>query len=361
MEQHYIGILLSSQLYRQLDEGKKPQILSFYEEAGKINSIIPVYLRLEDLQPGESQTTGYVLYPTGEYWKTTIPKPLVIHNRGYHSTKDAKKRIKRLLAEGIMIFNGWNQYGKYKIHRYLTESEEIKPHLPETVLLNQKNMFDMMEKHRELIIKPSTGTLGKRNMKATRMNDSEWLLSFPKNDRWVEEMFPAELLPSKIESMVAGGKYLVQERIQLALYNNNPFDLRVTVQRNGYGEWQVIGIVGKVAKTGRFVTNVARGGTCYQLKEILRNIPHLDEKRVAADVEQFSLEVAKQLSNHITNLADIGLDIGITLEGFPMFIECNARDQRLAFRHALLFETWKETYSTPICYGKYLLTKRTDQ
>lgn len=79
MEQHYIGILLSSQLYRQLDQGKKPQILSFYEEAGKINSIIPVYLRLEDLQPGESQSTGYVLYPSGEYGKTTIPKPLVIH------------------------------------------------------------------------------------------------------------------------------------------------------------------------------------------------------------------------------------------------------------------------------------------
>ena len=141
MEPPYIGILLSSQLYRQLTHGKIPQILSFYEEAGKINHIIPVYLLLEDLQPGEQQIIGYVMDTEGKYRKITIPKPWVIHNRGYHSTKDAKRRIKSLLDDGIIIFNEWNHYGKFKIHKLLAASEELRPHLPETVQLNQKNML----------------------------------------------------------------------------------------------------------------------------------------------------------------------------------------------------------------------------
>lgn len=361
MELQYIGILLSMQLYRQLTHGRNPQILSFYEEAGKINHIIPVFLRLEDLQPGEPQTMGYVMDTDGKYRNTTIPKPWVIHNRGYQCTKAAKKKIKSLLDEGIIIYNEWNQYGKFKIHKLLSESEELRPHLPETVQLNQKNMVDMMEKHSELIIKPSSGTFGKRNMKATRMNDAEWLLSYPFMDTYLEEIFPAELLPLKIKSLDKRGKYIIQERIALAEYNNNPFDLRVSVQRNGKSEWQVTGMVGKVAKTGSFVTNVARGGTCVALEEILRNFPHLNEKRIAADVEELSIRVAQQLENQISTLADIGLDIGITGEGFPMFIECNARDLRLTFREALLFDTWRETYITPISYGKYLLTSRNNQ
>lgn len=358
MEQQYIGIIISSQLYREIGQGKPSQILAFYEEAGKINNLSPVYLRLEELQPGASETTGYVMNGNGEYQKNTIPKPLVIHNRGYHCTSAAKRQIKSLRDEGLILFNEWNQYGKFKIHKLLAESEDLRPHLPETVRFNQSNMLEMMGKHREIIIKPSSGTFGKRNMKATRRNDSEWLLSYPQKDRWLEEMFPAELLPMKIDSLVTSGMYIIQERIQLAEYNNNPFDLRVSVQRNGDGEWQVTGVVGKVAKTGSFVTNVARGGTCFALEDILSN---LDEKQVVADVEALSLKVAKQLGSQITNLADIGLDVGITIDGFPMFIECNARDLRLSFRHALMFETWRETYITPISYGKYLLSKRNDQ
>ena len=361
MKQQYIGIIISSQLYRELDCGKQPEILAFYEEGGNINNLIPVYLRLEDLQPGEPETTGYVMNPNGEYQKKTIPKPFVIHNRGYHWTKDAKKQIKMLLAEGLIIFNEWNQYGKYKTHKLLMECVDIRPHLPETVRFNLGNMVEMMGKHSELIIKPSNGTFGKRNMRATRLNDTEWLLSYPQKDMWLEEMYLAVQLPLKIESLVTSGVYIIQERIQLGKYHNNPFDLRVSVQRNGDGEWQVTGMVGKVAQTGSFVTNVARGGICISLEDILRNLPYLDEKQVVADVEQLSLMVAKQMGNQIDNLADLGLDVGITADGFPMFIECNARDLRLTFRHALMFETWRETYITPICYGKYLLTKGNGQ
>jgi hypothetical protein len=361
LEREYIGILTSSQLYREIAHGKKSQILSFFEEAGRLNNVIPCFLRLEDIKPGEPQTTAFVLNDNGEYILTNIAKPSVIHNRGYQCSKAAKRRIERLQAEGICVYNEWNHYGKYNIHMLLVESDDIRPHLPETVVLNPDRLFEMMGRHKELIIKPSIGTFGKRNMKATRMNDTEWALTYPQKNIWQEEIIPAEQLPLKIASLVTSGKYIVQERIPLAEYNENPFDLRVSVQRNKDGEWQVTGMVGKVAKPGSFMTNVAQGGTCLAFQDILKNFPHLDDRQVVSDVERLSLMVAIHLGNKLANLADIGLDVGITNEGFPMFIECNARDLRLTFRHALLFETWKQTYITPISYGKYLLTLRLNQ
>src|SRR5690606_36757905 len=78
---------------------------------------------------------------------------------------------------------------------------------------------------------------------------------------------------------------------------------------------------------------------------------------IREQLTQFSLRVAQHLSIHLPHLADIGLDIGITPEGFPLFIECNCKDLRYSFRKAGLFEEWINTYRNPIGYARYLLDK----
>lgn len=361
MDQPYIGILISSLFYNELKRNKKRQIISFYEEAAKEYSLIPCFLRLEDIEPGKKQARGYVMNANGTYTLTTIPKPLVIHNRGYQTSNSAKRKIKSLQNEGILIFNEWNRYGKFQIHKLLMKRADLLPHLPETVKFNSENLKAMMKKHKELIIKPSNGTLGKRNMKATRLADERWMLQYPYRDDWLEKILTAGQLPIILKKIVANEKFLIQERIKLAEIQQNPFDIRVSVQRNEHGAWQVTGMVCKVAKDGSFVTNVARGGTCLPLNEIIKNLPQLDLEKVNSEVESLAMKIAGHLGKHIANLADIGLDIGITKEGFPMFIECNARDLRVTFRNAKLFDIWKATYMTPVGYGKYLLEKKTGQ
>ena len=340
---------------------KAPQILSLYEEAGMLNYVIPCYLRLEDLFPGEPTVLAYVLTTTGEYVKKSIPKPFVIHNRGYHYSKLAKKKIRSLQSEGIIFFNEWNRLEKLQIHEILLTSKEIKPHLPETVIFNKNNIEKMMQRHHELIIKPNRGSLGDKTLKAARLNQNNWVLHFLKNNLMEEEVFSAHQWPELLKEDSTNTKFIVQERIALASYGGSPFDIRVSVQRNGIGDWQITGMVGKVAKLGSFVTNVAKGGTCYPLSEIFAKLSRLNGHQVYQDIERLSLLVAEHLGNHLPNLADIGLDVGITEDGFPMFIECNARDLRYSFRNANLLTTWKATYVTPISYGKYLLDTRKNE
>ncbi|WP_376768681.1 YheC/YheD family protein [Paenibacillus foliorum] len=45
----------------------------------------------------------------------------------------------------------------------------------------------------------------------------------------------------------------------LATYEGRPFDLRISVQRDASGEWQLTGIVAKIASKKTLLTNIAQG------------------------------------------------------------------------------------------------------
>ncbi|MEH7109122.1 YheC/YheD family endospore coat-associated protein [Bacillus sp. JJ1764] len=357
MGKQNIGILIGSKLYRKLQAGRKTKILTLYEEACKNYNLNPCFISFKDIIPNQPQIKAYIQNTNGDYQLAYIEKPLVIHNRGYQNSKSAQKRLKRLREEGMMIFNEWNCYGKLYIHQILMENQQLIPHLPETQIVNEEHLYDMINKYQELIVKPNKGTLGKRNKKLTKLNNRHWILTSLCGDSYKEEIITIQDLVSKLVK-TKRNYYLIQERIKLATFQQNPFDIRVSVQRNEWGEWQVTGMVAKVAGAGNFVTNVARGGTCYSLNQILEDHPQLQYKQVYDEIKYLSLAIADQLSNRLPFLVDLGLDIGITAKGFPMFIECNARDLRYSFRNANLLDIWKETYKTPIGYGKYLLNQQ---
>ncbi len=77
-------------------------------------------------------------------------------------------------------------------------------------------------------------------------------------------------------------------------------------------------------------------------------------------IEDFAIKAVTELNKNLPYLADVGLDIGLTTEGFPMFIECNGRDLRITFGKANMNEVWKATYTTPISYARYLFDSKID-
>jgi hypothetical protein len=115
-------------------------------------------------------------------------------------------------------------------------------------------------------------------------------------------------------------------------------------------------MIAKVASRKHFLTNVAQGGRVKSLSDILKNhYPQLDPETVCLQMTNFALLVAQHLSTELPNLADLGLDVAMSNDGFPLFIECNGKDQRYSFREANMHECWKATYYNPIAYAKFIL------
>lgn len=358
MSNQYIGILVDASLYSLIPSGKtKHEKLTFYEEACLEQGLIPCYFRLQDIHLSTGHVLAYIRSQDG-YHRRTLPLPPVIHNRAIHKKKTSLRKLRRITEHGIMLFNARNRYSKLKIHHLLMQNPALRPHLPGTDLATLSNLTWFMGQYDELILKPDSSSIGRGIMMLKRLQ-SGWRLSYPagKATRHIV-ITSAYRLWKLLRKKAPKGRYIVQQKLPLATYTGRPFDLRVSVQKDHTGQWQVTGIAGKYAAKGKYVTNVAQGGSVLQLHALLGEYPLLVQPDTRTNIEQFSLEVARTLESRLDGLSDIGLDVGITDHGYPVFIECNCRDLRYSFKECNMLEEWKATYSNPIGYAKYLLNNR---
>lgn len=351
----YIGILVSDKLYRTIPTNRTgEEQLSFYEEACSSFGLKPCYLRIRNLTVGSPYVWAYV-WEKGHYVKKYVPYPRVFHNRVIFRSRQSALTIDRLVRSGYAVFNRNNRYSKLEIHRLLMLDQELQPHLPLTEAGTVPLIQQMRKEFTSLVIKPVRGSVGKGIMRLQLQEDGRWELQYPKTTSkgWGRIRF-SKRLPGILISRLRARPYLVQHLLPLARYQGSPFDIRVSVQRNETGEWQVTGMVGKVAKQGAFLTNVAQGGQACPLKVLLEGYPQLDAEAVTAGIASLALRIAGHLSLHLPDLADLGLDIGIMEDGHPVFIEANGRDQRYSFREAGMLEEWKATYRNPMAYAHFL-------
>jgi glutathione synthase/RimK-type ligase-like ATP-grasp enzyme len=192
--------------------------------------------------------------------------------------------------------------------------------LPETYLLS----YDTTKKLGTYFVKPVIGSVGNGVAKKTK--------------------------PMKT---ALNRRFLVQKAIPLATYQGAPYDLRVAVQKNGEGKWQVTGVVAKVAKHHPYLTNLAKGGYAVRWEKVAK-------RAVLEKVEHVALEAAKTLEQKYAQIADLGLDIGIDANGHPWIIEVNVRDQRYSFYKGGDIQTFYALYHTPLAYAKWILKEKND-
>lgn len=347
-----IGVLLDHGTWCGIPRNRTgSEKISFYKKAAQKQNVGILYFSLPHVELRKNRTKGYI-WKKGSYLLVNQSIPAVIHNRSMPSTSHLMQKL-RNLARKKTVFNKRTRYSKYHVHRLLVKKGSINAHLPRTISFSRKNLKKMMNQFSSIYVKPVSSSIGRGVIRIVRKDDKCWTVQAVGKPKAKKEQMVYPYLKKKIK----GRKYLLQEAIPLAHYKGKPFDIRVSVQKSGDGEWQVTGMVGKVAAKGSHVTNVARGGKVKPCEKLFKACGlNVDQTRQA--VEAFSLKVAKRLGKKLKNLADIGLDVGIDKEGIPYFIEMNGRDLRYSFRNAKLKRIWYKTYENPIKYGIFLMKRQ---
>ncbi|MCS7458866.1 YheC/YheD family protein [Paenibacillus doosanensis] len=360
MESPYVGILVNDKLHSRLPSGNTQyEAVDFYVEAAGEYGLTPCFFRIQDVKRDTFRVNAYVK-ENGRFVQKHIPLPAVIHNRAIYNGSAEYNELSSWVAGGTRLFNQWNRYGKLRVHELLMQNPDLRPHLPGTSAANTTNIGIMMKLYDKIIIKPDRSSIGRGVMLLQKIA-SGWKLTYPvslsvRNKKKRHLRFRGPRLPALLVRRLKKMPYIVQQCLALATYRGRPFDLRVSVQRDGSGLWQVTGLVAKVAPKGSFLTNVAQGGTVHRLEDILaEEYPLLDGQLVYAQLCDFSLRVCRYLGEQLPHLADLGLDVGMTKDGYPLFVECNGKDQRYSLREAGLLDEWKASFFNPIAYSKYLL------
>lgn len=359
MPPDYVGILLNAKTYHGSGSGRTgSEALPFYEQAAARYDLKPCYLCLKDIDPDSGTSLAYLKDRDG-FKKSMIKTPKVIHNRAIYKAPSALRKLRSLQMQGITVYNHNNRYGKDEIHSLLAEHPRLSCHLPESLRATPGNIEIMMQRHHDLLLKPASASVG-RGIMRLKLDTRGWSLLYKARtttDVWKTlRLDKRSALPVWVKRRMEQIPYLVQERLPLVEANGRPLDIRVTVQRGLSGDWSVTGLYAKVSAPGRFLSNLAQGGSAYPAEPLLRRLfPPFTAARALADTGMLALEAAAYLSGRLPLLADLGMDIGITNLGQIYLIECNGRDQRYGFRKAGMDEVWFDTYRQPMAFARYLL------
>lgn len=357
---HDVGILVSRYIFRECLLGKSPyESYALYDRFAGREGFRAVFFSLEDIAFDDLSVRAYIRKGAGNYQARRIPLPTVIHNRVRPTSQEAQRCILRLRAlPSTQLFNTDNRMDKWKMYRCLKEDPALVPHLPETAWLTPESAMSLLTKHDSVYIKPTNKSLANGVVRLDPLkNEEKWVVSTPY--RFGKAVYSRLELTAYVRRLAGEGNIIIQQPVLLSRAGERPIDLRVAVQRDRVGKWQMSGIVARVGPAHGIATNVAVGGKAVPLASVYSQLGgSLPLPLLKEQIERMVLRAAERLSEKMPGLADLGFDVGVDQKGHLWIIEVNGRDLRITFRQAKEWELWHQTFAKPMEYAGWLLRQQ---
>ncbi|WP_400163439.1 YheC/YheD family protein [Brevibacillus sp. TJ4] len=345
-----IGIMLDWGVMEKGKNGERSyERIPYYVEIGKELGLQPVFFHPRHVQKGDNVVQGY-------FWNGSrlIPRlvsvPKVIHNRVLTGDAKARAVISRL-SRKRKVFNGLVVRDKRKVHQLLWKNKQLRPYLPYSTPYTAEALRRFLDQYPIVYIKPTIGSVGIGVARIERHGNEYMFISSK-----MRRLLPRKQLLSLVRRWVGPRRFLLQQGISLARYEDKTFDIRVSVQKNGENEWVVSGMVAKVANKKNKLSNLSRGGKAVPLSVAMKpTFTEEQQEETIARIETAAIRIAAEYARHFPSLADLGMDMGIDRQGNPYLIEVNVRDQRYSFFKAGEKEMFKQTYRCPMEYALSLI------
>lgn len=219
---------------------------------------------------------------------------------------------------------------KFHKNQLLLEDEQLADLIPETKIFTYNNFWDLMNKYRKVVVKPSRGSLGKGIILVTEIGIEEYELLILNKKKYINGQKTLFQYLKKQENKNI--PYIVQYYIPLAKVLGRPIDLRYITQRKN-ADWTITGKYAKVAKNGYSITNFEHGSKILTVEEAIINssIKTLNINELLAKLDTITLSISKCLNRYFTNHMIWGCDLAIDENGAIWIIEVNAAPQTKGF------------------------------
>ncbi|SEB53172.1 YheC/YheD family protein [Paenibacillus sp. GP183] len=214
-----------------------------------------------------------------------------------------------------------NKWFKY---RYLKRAGSLSRYLPETLMLSQKSLWELISKYGQVIAKPINGSRGRGVIQVTSLGNHEYVLHYEKTKITLQGK---DSTYQYITSITGSDPYMVQRLISRPTIDGRPFDMRVITQRRRNSPvWKVTAKVAKVAGEGYIVSNNTRsGGEMLLVNKALRksSIHHLSKRKLLLKIDKVALQATRRLAAYFKGHRIYGMDMGPDQRGHIWIIEAN--------------------------------------
>lgn len=311
---------------------------------GKDLGFLVYIVTVRDLKFTQKRIVGFTYNMDSKIWiQQLFPLPQVIYNR-IPLRKDELLPESQRVIEGcirhpnIRIFNP-SFFNKWTLFEYLKKSKITRKHIPTTrKLTNQLELGKLLRQHSVLYLKPEHGKAGVGIMRVRCIITKTLPYRLTIQDDKSSQTFKFSSLArlwSKISIYAQEEEYIMQQGIQLATVNQRPFDLRVLIQKNQKGIWDITGIGARVAGELSITTHVPRGGSIEDPEKLLCATFGIDgAKKIMARVKQAANLITRQIEKGDGHpLGEMSMDMGVDAKGSIWFFEANAKPMKFDEPH----------------------------
>lgn len=230
---------------------------------------------------------------------------------------------------GIPLFNPVLP-GKWRMVQLLNRAG-LRDFTPETERLRDvEQLKSRLHDWDIAYVKPIGGYGGMDVNRVERLGGGRYRISV---DRTKTQTAPVRTTMEgrQIQEWVSRRKFrphLLQRGLNLLTVGERKLDFRVVVHRDVKGDWQLVGIVPKMAATDGVVTNIVAGGQRLDM-DALEHLARAEGKNIPTHLlESRAKVIAEQLSKRYPTIGLIGFDMAVEENGKVSMIEMNPKPAR---------------------------------
>ncbi|WNS76744.1 YheC/YheD family protein [Bacillus sp. DTU_2020_1000418_1_SI_GHA_SEK_038] len=315
-----------------------------------------------NINPISEKVSGDYFNPDTNEWEACeFPLPKVLYDRCFYKEDPHSKRckaiVKWLKTKKDILFLGYGLPNKLELYDAL-ENSKLSPYLLKSSQVKSgQHVIQHLFPNKPLMMKPVNGSQG-RGIYYLEKKNNEFIIQTDKQNKTITRLFPyEEKVISLIDYLIKERGYLIQEYKKLTNNMNQPFDIRVLLQKNGNGVWQEIAKGIRTGKEKGIISNINAGGLISSYEDWLASHPSSERDYVNNEINEVLRSLPQILEQHFPPLFELGVDIGVS-ENFAIWIlDINSKPGR---KVALTINPSLEDhlYTSPLIYGKRLDLER---
>lgn len=337
-----IGLLISRNKRMQRPPfSRQKYLLRGFISAGKKMGAVVYAFNPEGIDLKNGRIEGYFPYKNGTaeitWKKTCFPLPDVVHNRILSRTTERTLPVRQALeitnSNGIKCFNP-KFLNKWETHDILWQNPELRNFLPETVKYQPVDKLVLfMRKYPLVYLKPWHGSLGKNIMRIKKERTGYSYIHRQGKQIISNTWADAAEMTTAVRNFVGRRSYLMQQGLELVTYFGRVFDIRVLIQKNLTGRWEVSATVARIGREGSPFPNIAAGGSALAIEQVWQELFNRNWlfSPCREQIARLAELVAVTLDERLGNFGEMGLDIGLSPTGRLWLIEVNSKPSRKVF------------------------------
>jgi glutathione synthase/RimK-type ligase-like ATP-grasp enzyme len=232
------------------------------------------------------------------------------------------------LREADQVKKETYKMGKLGKYQFMKKFTAMSHYLPDTRKATRANIRAMIQRYESLYLKPDEGTGGHGIYKLTKNKNGYTL----RGGTTAKHFNSIDALYDSFRARFTKHKYIVQQGIHLLTRNKRTFDIRVMVQKNRSNILTPTGIVGRLAKPKKIVTNYHSGGTPLPVDTLLQSrLSGEARKKYIRTIENLGREASVVLGKSYREKRAFGVDIAIDSKMRPWILEINTKPDKSIF------------------------------